>query len=119
MKTLKNVAAILCCLAVGFICGLLGGGGGMLCVPLLIYFFGITTKNAHATAIFIMLLTCIVSGVFYIFAGFYNISQGLYVGIGAVVGGIFGALLLKKLSSGAVQIIFNIIMLIAGIKLLL
>lgn len=119
MKTLKFIGAIFFSVAVGFICGLLGGGGGMLCVPLLIYFFDVKNKKAHATAIFIMLLTSIVSGVFYILSGFYKFSQGLYVAIGAIVGGIVGAFLLKKLSSNVVQIIFNILMIVAGIKLLI
>ncbi len=103
----------------GFLNGMFGGGGGMVVVPMLIHFLKYEKKQAHATAIFIILPLSILSGILYATYGNFNFYTTLYVGIGVIVGGVLGALLLKKLSSKYVTWIFSLIMLIAGLKLLL
>ena len=56
MKTIfkENGDKILCGAGVGLASSLFGGGGGMLAVPLL-QKFDYTTKQAHATAILLIL----------------------------------------------------------------
>ena len=51
-------------LIIGFINGFFGGGGGMVCVPVLNNFVSLTDKKSHATAILIMLPLCVVSLLF-------------------------------------------------------
>ncbi len=103
---------------VGFINGFFGGGGGMLVVPILYYLFKLPEKVAHATALFVILPISVVGAVFYLLkAEVFNLNL-LYSGIGFVIGGIIGALLLKKANNKALRIIFAGIMLVAGIKLL-
>lgn len=106
-------------LTVGFINGFFGGGGGMIVVPLLIFALGLRDKTAHATALLIILPLCMVSSIVYICNGVVDWGQTLFVGIGACIGGLIGASLLKKLSNKAIRIIFSIIMLIAGIKMII
>lgn len=118
MKALKNTGLIFLCILIGFVSGLLGGGGGMVCVPFLIYAYKLKDKQAHATAIFVILATSIVSSVFYLINGYVQLKVNLFAGLGVVVGGAIGALLLKKISNKILDFIFCIIMLIAGIKLL-
>lgn len=103
---------------VGFLSGLFGGGGGMIVVPLLVFALGLTEKSAHATAILTILPISIASSVVYIVSGTVNYLQLLYATIGFVVGGILGALLLKKLNNKVLRIIFAIIMIIAGLKMM-
>jgi uncharacterized membrane protein YfcA len=103
---------------VGFLSGFFGGGGGMLAVPLLVYAGGLSEKEAHATAIAVILPLTVVSGVVYILNGVYSLDTGLPVGIGFVVGGVLGSLFLKKLSGRALCVIFSIVMVIGGIKLI-
>ena len=102
----------------GFLNGMFGGGGGMVVVPMLIHFLKYEEKQAHATAILIILPLSILSGILYATYGNFNFYTTLYVSIGVIVGGVVGALLLKKLSSKYVTWIFSLIMLIAGLKLL-
>ena len=102
----------------GIINGLFGGGGGMIVVPMLSSLLKFESKKAHATAILIILPLSIVSGIMYCIFGNFNISAGIPVTIGTIIGGAVGALLLAKLSNKWIVYIFCVIMAIAGGKML-
>lgn len=102
----------------GLINGLFGGGGGMIVVPCLKYLLKYKTNVAHATAIAIILPLSILSGLFYTVFGNFNFEAAGFTTLGVTVGGITGALLLKKLSSKPITLIFSAVMAIAGIKML-
>ena len=104
--------------AIGLINGFFGGGGGMLCVPLLEKALKTETKKAHATAIMIILPISIASGVAYIFNGYADWGATAVSSIGVTAGGALGALLLSKLKSVWVGIVFAVLMIVAGLKLL-
>lgn len=104
---------------VGLINGFFGGGGGMLCVPLLEKILKVETKKAHATAIMIILPISIASAAAYIFNGYADFGATAISSIGVVAGGFGGALLLKKLQSVWVGIVFALVMIVAGLKLLI
>ncbi|MBQ6727979.1 MAG: sulfite exporter TauE/SafE family protein [Clostridia bacterium] len=109
---------ILTGLSAGLINGLFGGGGGMIVVPSLRYMLRYDAATAHATAIAIILPVSVLSGVFYTAFGNFELSPVLFTAIGAVLGGIIGAILLKKLSSVPITVIFSIVMAAAGVKML-
>ena len=98
--------------------GLFGGGGGIIIVPILMFILGYPAKSAHATAILVILPLSIVSGLFYAFFGSLNWTIGLPVAIGVTCGGLIGAFLLSKISSKWLVVIFSIIMIFAGGKML-
>ena len=114
----KNIIAISGGALAGFVNGLFGGGGGMIIVPLLTLVLGFNAKNAHATAILIILPLSLLSGLFYAYFGTLNYKIGIPVSIGVTIGGVIGALLLSKLSSKWVVIIFSAVMIAAGIKMI-
>lgn len=103
---------------IGFLNGFLGSGGGMIAVPILEKIKKIDNKKAHATAIAVIFPLSIVSGVVYSLNFELDILTILILSGGVTVGGIAGSLLLKKLNSKAVRIIFAVLMLAAGIKML-
>lgn len=102
----------------GFLNGLFGGGGGMVVVPMLIGLLGYPPKKAHATAIPVILPLSVVSGLLY--AVFGNVSAEVLfpVSAGVFAGGLLGALLLKKIPTKSVVLIFSLAMLIAGVRML-
>lgn len=104
--------------AVGIVSGFFGGGGGMLCVPLL-QFRGLDAKCAHATALLVILPICIVSSAIYIANGYFDGTAVLCACIGVVAGGIVGAAALDKLNSSTIGIIFALLMIAIGIKLVI
>ncbi len=103
----------------GLVNGLFGGGGGMLVVPMLVYFLKLQSKKAHATAILIILPMSIVSGLLYASSKSLDLGLTIPTAIGVTIGGVIGAFALKKLSSKWVGIIFSVVMAFAGIKMLL
>ena len=105
-------------LFVGLASGFFGGGGGMLCVPLL-EATGLPCKKAHATALFVILPLCIVSASIYIANGYFDFNSVLCAIIGVTAGAIVGALALDKLSGSAVALIFAALMIAIGVKLLI
>lgn len=99
--------------------GLFGGGGGMIVVPMLVFLLKMKPKNAHATAILIILPLSLLSGLFYAAFGDFRWQAGLPVTVGVIIGGTLGASLLKKMSSKWVLIVFSVVMAAAGMKMLL
>ncbi|MGI6701087.1 MAG: TSUP family transporter [Christensenellales bacterium] len=106
-------------LFIGFINGFFGGGGGMLLVPSLKFVGGVDQKKSQATAISIILPLSLISGLVYTFKGVYDLGIGLSVGGGVIAGGVLGACLLKKISNKALAVIFYLLMLAAGIRMVI
>ena len=113
-----NMWAILGGVLAGFINGIFGGGGGMIIVPLLTLILRYNPKKAHATAILIILPLSLISGLLYSYFKMLGISLLLPVSIGVSVGGVVGAILLSKLSSKWIVLIFSIVMAVAGVKMI-
>ena len=114
---LKYVVMLLAGLVVGTLNGLFGSGGGMICVPMLKK-FGLNQKKAQATAMFIILPISITSAIIYITRGGFNFGTNIFVIFGVIAGGIVGAKLLNRLNNNVIEIIFALIMLVAGIKMI-
>ena len=116
-KFLRILLYISVALAIGFVNGFFGGGGGMLLVPLLVYGANLKEKEAHATAIPIILPISIASGITYIMNGIFTVEIFIPTVIGVIIGGIIGAILLKKLPSFITSIVFAVLMIVAGVRL--
>ena len=102
---------------VGAVNGLFGGGGGMIAVPVL-EGAGFSTLRAHAPAIAVILPACIVSGIVYFLGGFAPLNVLLPVAIGVALGGALGAKLLPVLPERFVNLLFGVLMLAAGARML-
>lgn len=112
-RLLMTVGAV-----IGFINGLFGGGGGMIAVPIFEKYLRLNSKQAHATAIAVILPISTITAVIYLIAGRFNLAVGLWCSSGVVLGGTLGAILLNRLKTSWIKNIFLVVMLLAGIKLL-
>ena len=117
-EKIKTLILYIGSVAVGWVSGFFGGGGGMLAVPLL-QFGGLDAKRAHATALLVILPICIISAAIYLYNGYYDGQAVLCACLGVVMGGIMGAALLNKLNGTAIGIIFSLLMIGIGIKLVI
>ena len=115
----QNLYAVMAGGLAGLVNGLFGGGGGMIVVPMLTGLLKRDPKRAHATALMIILPISLVSGLFYAAFGNLQLMVAIPVSIGVSIGGVVGALLLSKLSSKWIIMIFAVVMAAAGIKMLL
>ena len=120
MKNKERWLFLLFGVITGFLNGFFGGGGGMVVLPLLTIILKIEQKVAHATAIAIMLPTSIISAIIYFFTADKNIItiNSISIIAGVIVGGIIGAIILKKINNKTLVKIFAWVMLVAGAKLL-
>lgn len=116
-KKLQNFYLVLVGVLTGFINGFFGGGGGMIVVPLLTHLLKLKPKISHATAIAIILPISFISSFAYVFSNQTNWFNVLMVTIGSVIGGVIGAILLKKIKAKWLGKIFACLMVIAGVKM--
>ena len=114
----KLFKIILCAIFIGVVNGLLGGGGGMLCVPALTSVGNLDTKRAHATAVFCMLPISIISAIVYSINTKVNFAKLALVVLGSLIGGFLGTKLLKKLDSQIISYIFVVVIFIAGLRMI-
>lgn len=105
-------------LFVGFLNGLFGAGGGMIAVPALRW-LGLEEAKAHATSISITLPLAVASGLLYLRASHFALSDAWIYLPGGVVGAIVGALLLQKLKIKWLQRIFSLVVIFSAGRLLL
>ena len=102
-------------LLVGAICGLFGGGGGTLAVPLL-EASGLDEKKSHATCIALVLPLCVITAIGYSTSMQTDYSSLWKVGLGVLIGGAVGATLLSKLPKKLISAAFYALMIYAGIR---
>ena len=119
MKNIKKSQIVILGALIGVINGFFGGGGGMIVVPLLTEKFGFSQKQAQATAIFVILPISIASSIIYITKNSIDFTVGWSVIAGVIVGGVIGAMLLKKLTNLFIKGIFTLLMLAGRVFLLI
>jgi hypothetical protein len=106
-------------LLAGILSGLVGVGGGILMIPLLIMFLGLTQHQAQGTALFAMLPPIgILAAMNYYKEGFVKWEYAAVMALTFVVGGYFGSKLSISLPDQTVRRVFGVIMLIGAIKLI-
>ena len=104
---------------IGILNGFFGGGGGMVCVPILEKVLKLPNKHAHATAIAVIFPLSFISAIIYVFNGYVKTFPLLIVWIGVILGGTLGSFCLKWFPPKAIRIIFAVIMLAGGVRLIL
>ena len=106
-------------LLAGILSGLVGVGGGILMIPLLIIFLGLTQHEAQGTALFAMLPPIgILAAINYYKEGFVKWEYAIVIAFTFVIGGYLGSKLSLSLPPQMVRRIFGVIMLIGAIKLI-
>ena len=100
---------------IGLVSGFFGGGGGMVCVPVLEHLLKIDAKSSHATAIMIILPISIMSGAVYLFCYGIELPTLGVVTLGVIIGGMVGAFALSKLKAKIIRVFFAFILLFGGV----
>lgn len=118
MNRVKKWGQMLFGAVIGFVNGLFGGGGGMILVPYLNKTLKLEQKKSQATALFVILPLSIISAIVYMTRQAIDFSVGWPVIIGIVIGGVIGAVALKKLRNNTLQILFVILMIVSGVWML-
>jgi uncharacterized membrane protein YfcA len=107
-------------ISAGILSGFVGVGGGVVIVPALVYFLGLTQHQAQGTSLFILLLPVGILAVMnYAKTGNINWNYGVIIAITFVIGGYLGSKLSLRLSPGVVKLVFGLIMAFVSFKLVM
>lgn len=93
-------------------------GGGLLLIPVYVYLFNSTEKEARATAIFCILPMVLTTSIFYQNSNLINWKVGFLCAFGGIVGSFIGSKLLNKLNSKYLKLIFIVFLLYSSIKIM-
>jgi uncharacterized membrane protein YfcA len=103
----------------GMLSGFVGIGGGVIIVPSLVFFLGLTQHQAQGTSLLVLVLPVVALALLnYWKTNNVNLSYGLIIAGAFVVGGFFGSKLSLKISPGIVKLAFGIIMTFVAFQLI-
>jgi uncharacterized membrane protein YfcA len=119
MQLSTIIALVFIGLAAGVLSGFVGIGGGLLIVPCLVYFLGMSQHEAQGTSLVMMLPPIGILACYnYYQAGSLNWKYGMILASVFVVGAFFGSKFSLKLSPQTVKRVFGVILFFASIKMI-
>lgn len=106
-------------LLAGIVSGFIGVGGGIIVVPMLIFFLGLTQHQAQGTSLALMLPPIGILACYnYYKTGNLNVSYAIVIALFFVAGGYFGSKMSLRLSPEVVKFSFGLLMLYAAIRMI-
>jgi len=102
----------------GMFSGFIGIGGGLIVVPCLVYFLGMSQHSAQGTSLAMMLPPIGAIAVYnYYKAGAVDFKVGAILCISFIIGSFFGSKIAIALSPGLIKKAFGIFIILLGIKM--
>jgi len=122
-NTKMDIQIIIVLLLVGIAAGMLGGmvgvGGGVIIVPALIYFLGMSQMKAQGTSLALIMLPVGILGVLeYHKQGYVDFKIVLIIAVGFVLGSFFGSRISLSLPQETVKKFFAVLLIVIAIKML-
>lgn len=118
MKLEQIIILMLIGLAAGFVGGLAGVGGGIVIVPLLVVFMGMTQHQAQGTSIGTLVLPVVGMAAYnYYSEGYINWKYVIFLAIAFVLGGYLGSKLAISLDQKLLKRVFATILIVGAIKM--
>lgn len=106
-------------ISAGILSGMFGVGGGILIVPALVFFLGMTQHEAQGTSLGLMLLPIGILAAFnYYQSGNLDIKAGLIIALFFVMGGYFGSKISLSINEQLIKRLFGILMLFVSFRLI-
>ena len=102
----------------GFVSGFFGAGGGLIILPALIRILKIDELKARGTTLATILVAILVSSIFYKKYNYFDLELSIKAAIGGIIGGIWGAKLVKKISKFWLALIFDIFLIWAATNMI-
>ena len=117
---LNNSLFILLGLIAGVFSGLIGIGGGIIIVPALIFFFGLSQHQAQGTTLALLVPPIgILAAWRYYAQGYVDIRIAALICVGFFFGGLLGAKVATAISNETLGKVFGIVLVLVGAKMIL
>jgi uncharacterized membrane protein YfcA len=91
----------------GVASGVLGIGGGVLFMPILLYGFGLSARNAAGTGVFLLFVTVVFGTIEQALHGYVALKLAMAILIGSSIGSQLGALTTHVLPNRVLRLIFS------------
>jgi len=107
-------------LAAGIFGGMVGLGGGVIMIPAMIYFMGMSQISAQGTSLAVMIPPVGILAVMnYYKAGNINLKYALIIAIAFTIGGYFGSKIALNLPVATVKKIFGFALIIIALRMII
>ncbi len=107
-------------LLAGTLSGLLGIGGGTIIVPALVFIFGYSQHLAQGTTLALMIPPIgILAAWTYYRQGDVNLSAAVFICLGFVLGGLFGARLAAVIPDLLLRRLFGVFFLLVSVRMMI
>ena|SRR5947209_1633965 len=104
---------------VGILSGIIGIGGGIIVVPVLVFFAHMSQHRAQGTSLGALLLpTGVLAFWKYYKAGNADLTAGLVIAVGFFIGGYFGGMWAQQVPEAALRKVFALALIAVAITLL-
>lgn len=104
----------------GWLSGLVGIGGGIIMVPLSVYFLGFSQHQAQGTSLSVLMVPVTAFAVYnYYKEGYVDWRYAAIIAVFFVVGGFFGSKLAIGIDQKILKKVFGVLLLIIAGKMLL
>nr|WP_041252279.1 sulfite exporter TauE/SafE family protein [Flavobacterium indicum] len=114
------ISLIIIGILAGVLSGLVGVGGGVIMVPLMVLFFGMTQHQAQGTSLAVLAVPVTAVAVYnYYQEGHINVKFALIIAVFFVLGSIIGSKFAISLDQKTLKKIFAIILIVIAGKMLL
>jgi uncharacterized protein len=90
----------------GIASGLMGIGGGILLMPVLLYGFGLSLRNAAGTGILLLFVTVVIGTIEQALHGYVSLKLAMVILVGSSIGSQLGALTTHYLPNRVLRLIF-------------
>jgi uncharacterized membrane protein YfcA len=101
----------------GLFSGAFGVGGGIIMVPLLMWFVGLDQRRASATSLVAIVPSAISGTIQYLVLGQVDVVAGLVIAVGGIGGSLIGTKLLRTLSLGWLRWLFIALLALIAVRL--
>jgi hypothetical protein len=119
MSTFTIAILLVIGLLAGFLSGMIGIGGGIVIVPVLVYFLGFSQHAAQGTTLFMFLFPIGILGVMnYYQKGFVDFKSAAFICSTFVLGSYLGSKLSLSIDQQLLQRIFGCIFLLISLKMI-
>jgi hypothetical protein len=120
MNLMQFLILIIIGLLGGFVSGSMGVGGGIIIIPALVFFLGLTQQQAQGTSIAVLSVpVALVAAVNYYKGGYINFKYAGIIILTFVIGSYFGSKLAVNIPAKVLQKGFGVLLLLVGIKMVL
>lgn len=118
MSIAQFITLIVIGLIAGFVSGSMGVGGGIIIIPAMVFFMGVTQQEAQGTSIAVISVpVALVAAMNYYKAGYVNLKFSGLIILTFIIGAYFGSKIAVHIPAKTLQRSFGILLLLVGLRM--